>query len=160
MEPLQIGKKMHLMRPLVRRLDISTPYKLFKPKRWIWLARLAWWVLKKLRALEPWCETVTTYTYQRQNHDDINQALRELRQDITRAAARSEDFAVIVGEHTFNSIVHRNKASLRHFVLQGGALHYPTTGGYRGSVLGFPIHIVPYVEGMAVVPKVVIEKVK
>lgn len=136
----------------------ETPYKLYKmPKRWGAIAKLLWRVLHKLNALEPFSEKVTKWTYEPAQQDELHEIMLKAINEQPELAYNKKG-VFIIGEKTFQELV--DAPIFREtMVFHTGPFgrHDPYMGRQMYNV---PIHIVPYMEGVALVPKVVIEQVQ
>lgn len=131
----------------------ETPFKLIDSKAGI-LARACWWALKKMNALQPYSETVRTWQYVPHEQKALIDAMIE---------AASDDFdyiykgkaVFIIGGKTFSELTGAPafRDMMRFAVGEFG--HVDAYGGRR--FYDIPIHVVPGMIGMAVVPKVIIE---
>ena len=131
-----------------------TPYRFLGAKAGV-IARAAWWLLGKLGALEPYVETVETWTYLPSVQTDLLEAvLRAVRNG--RGMFNIDDAAIIMGAATFQELT--DSPVIRNYMIVSTA-PVAMEDPYRGRrVAGIPIHVVPGMTGMAVVPRVAIEK--
>lgn len=140
-------------------------YKLFsKPKSaWKgWLAKQLWKVLMKLGALEQYWTFTETYSYTHKHQEVVTKAILKHIDYLLDGGEKIEDYSIIIGGSTFyelTDLMIRN--GLMSFPL--GAVRFGNDDGesrYMYEFRGIPIHVVPHMEGIAIVPKVLIEKDK
>lgn len=133
----------------------ETPYKLRKePKRFAWLARLAWKLLHKLNALDIYSEKVTTWHYSKARATELADRIMEMRDDLERYYEDPDRYAVVMGQNDFMELMHA--PFMREEMVYIARINH-CSSPYRGIVRGLPVHVVPWLAGMAVLPKVVIE---
>jgi hypothetical protein len=134
-------------------------YKFFEPKKYAWLARLAWKLLTKLKALDPFHYTYDVQTFGYTEQDIVTRAILEQVDHITRDNRRITDFVFLVGSDTFYELAHLNVLEPIHFPL--GEVRYGEMKSedgcrvyeHRYSIRGLVVHVSPYVSGMAIVPR-------
>lgn len=160
--PLDARKGPQRIAALRRRAHVSyhkTPYMLAKEprvKRTGWLARMCWRVLHKIGALEVYQERIETYTFDSCIQERITDRVLFAAEAILERDGRPDDYAVVMGEDEL-----RNAWS--EMEMDGGfvtmrTLDYRHTG-YRGnSAMGLNVHAVAGLAGVALIPKVLIEK--
>lgn len=131
----------------------ATPYRLLERNAG-YLARAAWWLLNKLKALEPYFETVRTWTYVPHEQAPLHEAmLKAVDYDLRYVA---DDKAVfIIGGATFSELV---GAPAFQEQMRFSTGPFGMNDPYRGRrMFDIPIHVVPNMTGMAIVPRVIIE---
>ena len=160
--PLDARKGPQRIAAIRRREHISyakTPYKLAKEpqvKRTGWLARMCWNVLHKIGALEVYEERIETYTFDSCIQERITDQVFFAAKAIMERGGRPEDYAVVMGEHELRSIW--SEVEMNRSFITMRTLDYRYSG-YRGnSVMGLDVHAVAGLEGVAMIPKVLIEK--
>lgn len=131
----------------------ETPYRLLARKAGS-LARAAWWLLQKLNALEMHMETVSTWTYvphaQAPLHDAMLKAidgnLRYVADGKAVFIIGAADFSELAGAPAFREMMRFHTGP------------FGINDPYMGRrIFDIPIHVVPNMTGMAVVPRVIIE---
>jgi hypothetical protein len=136
----------------------QTPYMLLNENVGV-VARAAWWVLHKLGALSPYMESVRRWDYVPHEQKALHEAmLAAMPEDLEYIYNRKAVF--IMGGQTFSELV--NAPAFRDvmrfdtgpFGMAGG--RHDLYGGHR--MFDVPIHIVPNMTGMALVPRVIVEK--
>ena len=137
--------------------EVETPYMLAKSprvKRTAWLAKLCWWALHKIGGLTPHIEKIETYTYDEAVQERLTDRVMFAAAMIFDDGGNPEDYAVVLGE-----------PELRELWAEMGKNGFITmrtfdyrNSGYRGTVMGLHVHAVPGLAGMALIPKVLIEK--
>lgn len=119
------------------------------------LARGAWWLLKKLNALEPYMETVRRWEYVPHKQDALHEAmLKAIDYDI-EYIARGEAVFIIGGE-TFSELVDSPAFRDNMRFSTGPFMARDAYGGRR--MYDIPIHVVSNMTGIAVVPRVLVEE--
>lgn len=144
------------VREIIERKEM--PYMLLNAKAGR-IGRAAWWVLKKLNALSPYMESVHKYQYVPHEQKALHEAmLKAVNHDLRYVYEGKAVF--IIGGSTFSELC--NAPAFREQVMfmtgpfgMAGGRSDPY-GGRR--MFDIPIHIVPHMVGMAVVPRVLIEK--
>jgi hypothetical protein len=134
-------------------------YKFFEPKKYAWLARFAWKLLTKLKALDPFHYTYDVQTFGYTEQENITRAILEQFDHIVRDNRRINDFVFLVGSDTFHELTHLNVLEPIQFPL--GEVRYGEMKSedgcrvyeHRYSIRGLVVHVSPYVSGMAIVPR-------
>lgn len=142
------------VRDVIERKE--TPYMLLDSKAGI-VARWAWWVLHKLKALTPYVETVRRWEYVPHQQRALHEAMLEAVDHDLRYVADGKA-VFIVGGATFSEL-----ASAPAFREQMQFMTGPfgVEDPYHGRrIFDIPIHVVPGMVGMAVVPRVIVETKK
>jgi hypothetical protein len=137
--------------------EVETPYMLAKSprvNRTAWLANLCWWVLHKIGGLTPHFEKIETYTYDEAVQERLTERVMFAADMIFYDGGNPEDYAVVLGEPELSELWVE--------MAMNGFITMRTRGyrhsGYRGTVMGLDVHAVPGLVGMALIPKVLIEK--
>lgn len=131
----------------------QTPYMLMTGAGWI--ARAAWWVLKKQGALTPFVETIRTWTFEPAAQKPLYDAMIEAAgSDLPHVVSGNAVF--IIGSKNFQDLA-TAPAFKRVLTFESGpfAINDPY---YGRRVFNIPIHVVPNMVGFALVPKVLIEE--
>lgn len=132
---------------------IETPYRLLDKKAGV-IARAAWWVLNKLKALEPFYEKVQRWEYVPHKQAALHEAmLAAIDHDLRFVYERKAVF--IIGGKTFSELVGAPAFRERMMFMTGE--FFMGSNPYAGQMFDIPIHVVPNMVGMAVVPRVIIE---
>ena len=131
-------------------------YKLLKPKRLHWLARVLWWGLHKINALEPYLETVEIHTYGEPKQSKLDHAILAHLDHIMCRGHDPKDYAIIIGAEQFAELT--GILFRENHTVPSGRFCFQCPDGYRAEFVGLPVHVVPYMDGIALVPKVLIEK--
>jgi hypothetical protein len=139
------------VREIIERKE--TPYRLLDAKAGM-VARAAWWLLQKLNALTPYLETVRRWDYVPQEQGALHEAmLKAVDYDLRYIEDGKAVF--IIGGATFSELVSA-PAFREQVVFATGPFRMDDP--YRGRrMFDIPIHVVPGMVGMAVVPRVFIE---
>jgi hypothetical protein len=153
-QPQQIAIWPASIREVVERKE--TPYRLLDKKAGA-LARCAWWLLGKLKALDPYYESVRSWTYVPHEQAALHEAmLKAVDYDLRYIYEGKAVF--IVGGATFSELVGAPAFRDQMRFVTGP---FSLDDGYRGRrMFDIPIHVVPNMTGFAVVPRVVIETKK
>lgn len=133
----------------------ETPYMLRKePKRHAWLSRLCWKILHRLNALEMYSETVETFNYTKEDQKTLTKMVMSIGDFLWEAADDPERYVVICGAMEFQEAI---RSPELHHALAFQIGPFGTNRPYR-RMFNMDVHVVPYLSGIAVVPRVVIEK--
>lgn len=137
-------------------------YRFFKPRKHKWLARLLWWGLQKLKALAPFEYEVTIHTYGPAEQKKVDEAIMEhidhVASKVFMEGKEWDDYALIMGGETFHELTGILMKTM--ITVPSGRFHFNFNGGtYGNHFSGFPVHVIPFHTGTALVPKVLIEKV-
>jgi hypothetical protein len=137
---------------------VRTPYKFCKPKKYKWLANLLWKWLHKLDALKPFNEKYTTWTYTEQTAKQVNEAIFEAMESFMVGWDAVEDYAFLIGGVDFQELTD-SPTFTRHLRLLTGS--FGRVGVYSTpEYLDIPIHVIPHMRGIVIVPKVTFYKTK
>lgn len=152
---IQPGESIHFMTPRLSIRYVETPYKLRKePKRFAWLARLCWKMLHKLNALEMFSEKVERWTYTQAAQEALTKKVMTMSEALWEASENPEKFVVICGALDFAEAAHTPEF---RDALMFSIGPFGSEKPYR-RMFNMDVHVVPYLKGVAVVPRVVIEK--
>lgn len=119
-----------------------------------WLIRKMWQWLHNCGALRPYEHTIDTYEFGEPEAETIWRAVQEQMLELLDAGEEPSDYALVCGAATFRELTDAVADSLRTFNMP--PFRYGLRG-YRGEVRGVPLHVVPRMEGIALIPRVVIE---
>lgn len=140
-----------LMETVERR---ETPYRLLDHNANI-IARAAWWLLQKMKALQIYHETIRTWTYEPHKQQALHEAMLTAADGDLRYIYEGKAVFIIGGQEfseLTNAPVFREEMMFRT-----GPFGFQDA--YRGrQIFNIPIHVVPHMTGMAVIPKVLIER--
>lgn len=147
----------------VMAVEYPEGYKFFKPKKYAWLARKLWRALEKLHALQPWFHKFEVATYGNTEQKNLSDAIFKQIDYILRDGRNIEDFAIVVGGSTFNELTGMKMFQELSVPLQ--MMRYyerrPENKGlyeYRYTYRGLYVHVNPYMEGIALIPRVILEE--
>jgi len=135
----------------------STPYKYFRPKRLGFVARLCWWLLKKLGALQPYSEKYEVWTYTPDKKRALTEYVACALNGYLDFFRSPDDFVLIVGAVDFAEIMNEYDFQQRHITLNTGSLYYGIDG-YTYTIKGIPVHIVGHMRGLTILQKAIIEE--
>ncbi len=146
------------VRSVIERKE--TPYKFLDANAGM-VARAAWWLLNKLGALRPFFESVQRWEYVPHNQAPLHEAMMKAI-DYDLRYIENGKAVFIIGGQTFSELVSapafrdQMRFMTGPFYLDGGS-----RDPYHGRrMFDVPVHVVPGMVGMAVVPRVIIEKRK
>lgn len=123
------------------------------------LARLLWRALGRLRALELFQYTETVYSYTKVEQDQLTELFFQQIGEIADRGGNPRDYCLVIGGEDFSRIVKDyHDLSARGLVVPLGSIWHQTAGGYRTDYAGLPVHVVGWLKGVAVLPKVIVEK--
>lgn len=146
----------------IPRVYYPEGYKILKPKKFTWLARALWWGLKKLKALQPYMTEVIIYEYGPVEREKVSQALLAqmdyMAHSIMNYRNLESDFCIIMGGETFFELT--EIMMLENITLPLNHFYHQDERGYRAEFKGMKVHVVPHVQGMAIIPKVLVERYK
>ena len=152
-------REMMLMEPV--ELDFTNKRAFdgwdYEPVKLAILARAAWWLLTKLGAIKKRFGTTRIYKFREPKaSDSINEAVFRAIKDRIRHDGLPEDYAVVMGHETFREMmrVTQDLMPMGSQVFQFRAGPF----GYRGEMFNVPVHVIETVKGVALVPRVVIER--
>jgi hypothetical protein len=120
-----------------------------------WYIRLAFWMLTKQQVISTHWEAIETWTYVPAKQNDLHTVIMNcIRQDIDYVnegkavfLIGGKDFSELAGSPVFREVT----------TFSTGPFH--RNDPYRGrQIYGFPIHVVPHMTGVALVPRVLIEQ--
>ena len=135
----------------------ETPFKLLDHKAGM-ISRFLWWVLKKMRRLQPYSETVRTWAYVPHQQDELHnamlKALEEARFDMHDVY--DDNLVFLIGGQDFSSLA-AAPAFGRQMMFETGPFGMQSPY-YGRRMFDIPIHVVPNMMGLAVVPRAIIEK--
>lgn len=119
------------------------------------LIRKMWRWLHNCGALTPYMATEETYEFGRNEEKEIFCRIEHQIFEMIHANQSPENYAIICGAETFHEITRAVVDHHRSFDLSPFQFGH---NRYRGEVRGLKLHVVPRMEGIAMVPKVVIEQ--
>jgi hypothetical protein len=119
-----------------------------------WLTDVLWWALRKLGAIHPHMGVVHQWRFQGKVKDpDVLKAIYEA-VDIEMVHRRPGEYAVVMGIEDYTSLMHQSRDNMppQGFAFTAGPF------GYRGETFGIPVHVVNTMQGIAAIPRVIIEQ--
>ena len=160
MKPLQTNQRIAAIRRFPHIRYAATPYMLAKQprmKRTGWLARLCWKVLHRIGALEPYSERIEIYTFDSCIQERITDRVMFAAEAILERGERPENYAVVMGEVELREVWKEMELNQSFVTMQTKEYRYQDS--YRGrTVMGLNVHAVAGLIGVALIPKVLIEK--
>lgn len=149
---------MYLLEPL--EMDVTSSRFMdgwdYDPKNHKWLADVLWWALGKIGALKARHSTHKAYRLRPpRNTQTVIEAVSRAIKNADRFYHERGSYALIMGHETYRELM-REQAPL--MPMGGRSFEFVAEIGYNGRIMGVPVHVVETVKGVAVVPKVVIEK--
>jgi len=171
MEPVRNGRTLRLA--VFNQTDV-----MFKPEGYImrkrpkknrtfgykvrdWITDKMWSQLHKWKKLEPYFFHEKVYSYGEEQAQEISKLLdgEIWRLFDERNMNEPEDYCIVVGGQEFYDIAkgyaHNGGQVL---TLPSAEFRYAHAGGYKGRALCFPIHVVPWLTGAAIIPKAIVER--
>lgn len=153
--------EVEMMKPQKLERIQLTPYFAFKePKKYKWVARLAWALLSKLKALRVKQETVTTITYSSTDAKTITNKIHRAILEMFERGLRREDVVLVIGGIDFDELV-SIQVDYQHmgFPLAEVSFTRESHGQYeRMTYKGLTVQVIPSMKGFALIPRVVIER--
>lgn len=111
----------------------------FRPDRkWHWVQRFCFWVLRKIRAYQS--VAYSTSTAVRLDRDKLMPAVYALLKEATKSQFNSIE-RIVMGGEDFRRLMESPDLP------RSMALNVP------GTLLGFPLQVVPWIEGVMVIPR-------
>lgn len=149
---------MHLLEPLemsVTSNRFMDGYD-FEPTKHKWLANIFWKALTRLGALKQRYGTEKTYKLRDpKNAQSVVDAVANALRNAERFFHRPGEYAVVMGHETYRDLM-REQSPL--MPMGGRSFEFVAGVGYNGRIFNVPVHVVETVKGVAVIPKIVIEK--
>lgn len=128
----------------------------YEPQKHEWLAKALWWGLKKIGAVKVRMSTSKVYKLRDpKNAQSVVEAVANAIKNADQFFYKRHSYAVIMGYETYRNLMGEQSSLMP---MGGRAFEFTTQIGYNGQMFGVPVHVVETVKGVAVVPKVVIEK--
>lgn len=155
-----------------------TPFMLFQPKKkgragWkVLVARKLWNLLERIGALVPYQEKIVTFTYTEEHRTRLNALAFDAYKAANAQGLEPDDMAFLIGAEDFRDLSRTAEDfhEFRMFTVHGGQFQFnratdqrhPRIGSpmhrYTTTIHDIPVHVVPWMKGIAVVPKVLIEE--
>lgn len=129
----------------------------FKPKKYGWLARLLWRLLKKIDAVSQFYETYDVWTYTPEHSKLLTKEIHKHINGVLRYYMESpDDFVLVCGNSDFKELL--NSPDFTNTIMVDTGPYAYRHSGQGFKVMGIPIHVVPWIEGYALLPKRLIDK--
>jgi hypothetical protein len=120
------------------------------------LAALCWHILHKLHAVEPFRYSEKFYSYGDAEQGSVTELILKSVDSALRHRAVPEDYCIVLGAKEFSELM-RDMPIHDHLTVPAGRI-CRVRDGYREEFRGLPVHVVPRLSGVAVLPKVIIEE--
>ena len=150
-------EEVHFMRLDKTTSGFPTPAYEFKPTRRRWLCNLMWKYLTKWGALKPHFEKVEKFHYSEQRKETITQHVMFAARELMRNHLSTKDYVVVMGEADLNNLVNEWRVQGRNVLLSTGP-YYWQDGNIRMTLNNMPVHVVPFMKGCVLIPKMVVQK--
>lgn len=143
-------KTFYFAKTKIDRVFKETGAVTFKPGRWKWVANVAWRVLNRLRALEPFYHPLETYSYtpdlQMKVTDAIIKHAENIRSksDLARAVA-------IMGAADFQELTHIHLTDRTSLLTGEIRVSENNNGKIMTTYRNIPIQVIPNLKGVAVI---------
>lgn len=128
-----------------------------------WIASKLWSVLHRMGATGIASEKIETLTYgeieQKRVTDTIFYGIEEVMSH-SEWGGSPDDFCIVMGGADFAELLHTAPFDMVQMTVPAADAFRANEGGYRAKLSGYPIHIVPWLKGHAILPRVVVEKRK
>lgn len=121
------------------------------------LGSLLWKLLHKIGALEQYWFNEKIYHYGAEQQGKIADLIEEQILQVIDRHGRVEDHCIVLGGKDFADIM-RSYEPFGLITVGAGRMSFGFASGYRCELRGLPVHVVPYLRGVAVLPKVIVEK--
>lgn len=122
------------------------------------LARVCWKLIRKLGACETHFECVKTYSYTTSIQERVRDKVMFAASEVLERGDDIDDYAVVMGEVQLRDLWSDIEAGAGGITLNGGDFRFYHSNGYRTQIIGLPVHVVRGLFGVALIPKVIIEK--
>lgn len=136
----------------------------FKPKKYIRLANFLWKFLRKIDAVSNMFETYDVWTYTPEHNKLLTKEIHKHINGVLRYyMEKPDDFVLVCGNSDFKTLLHSPDFAKTisfdtgPYVIGHKDDHPMAQPSY--TVMGIPIHVVPWIEGYALLPKRIIDKV-
>lgn len=114
------------------------------------ITNFAWWILNKFSVLDWVMDEQESWKYTIIDRNKLSEEIFKTVKDLRYFAESPDKYALVIGGRTFQEIV--GSPDFHHyFSLPLNSL------AYSGQLFNIDAHVVPHLEGMALIPKVVIE---
>lgn len=136
------------------------PTNTYKPKlikRFQWLANLSWWVINKLQASEHHLETIKKYTYNKIDQQNLFESFRSTIDNLYARGENPYDYVFVIGVNQFREITGDQEMYLSGVVSFDLQFNHHSSSLQRGTVYGINTYVVHAIDGIAVLPKQIIE---
>ena len=125
-----------------------------------WLSRLLWKALDWLGGLEQFYTTEKHLVYTDHQQKQVAELIgKHLLDNVISPGYSIDDYVVIMGEVEFSEVMKTKADYGQYLMLSAGEINFEHDG-YRGRILGCPVMVVAGLSGVAVIPRVIVEKEK
>jgi hypothetical protein len=119
------------------------------------LAALCWHILHKLHAVEAFQYSEKIYRYGDTEQGKVTDLILKSVDAVLRHRGVPEDYCIVLGAKEFSELM-RDMPIHEGFTVPAGRI-CRANNVYRDEFRGLPVHVVPHLSGVAVLPKVIVE---
>jgi hypothetical protein len=149
--------------PLVTRKLFRQPegYRRKKPSGIWWRDKLSSWcwkLLHRLRTVEQFGFTEKVYDYGPAEQGKVTERIVKAINELYKGDAKPDDYCIVMGAIDFRDLM-GDPVIIRegYYTVPAGEIGY-STRGYRGRFMDLPVHVVANLSGVALIPRVLIER--
>ena len=150
----------------IRRVERIIDFEHFRlkdrlPRMTGWICRAAWWGLHRLGALERREVWEERFVYDPEANPKVGEALQNIALQIVKMNRDPADYAVIIGLPQWRELVGQDSVfdyAPDAITVEHGPFRFRT--GYQRRRFNLLVHVCPTVDGLAAVPRVVLERIK
>lgn len=121
------------------------------------VARWCWRLLHKLNAVEQYGFYETVYSYGPAEQDAVGSMIERGILELIDQGRNVEDYSIVLGAQDFAELV-KGFTPQDLITVPSSRLTFRGRGSYRAEFRGLPVHVVPNLSGLAILPKVIIEQ--
>lgn len=144
-------QELHYLQRTVERIPIHNGWTLSKKAKCWYLAKFCWWILRKIKGLAPVIYDDVKYHRTRFNGQDIIEKIFKANRQLQIFALNPDKYVLILGAQTFAEMINTNP-DIRH------QFQFEAEIEYTGRLYLTKVHVIPDLEGFAMIPKVVLEE--
>jgi hypothetical protein len=130
-------------------------YQFREPKKWAWVARLAWKLLKRLGALDMLTERLVRFDFGKKQAEFCGNEILKKCENLHEFHDDPSRYICIVGNEQFREILHspdfhREAAFIAGPLARGGRFR-------SAEYFGVRIYCIPHLSGWAMIPRHIVE---
>ena len=135
-------------------------YKVRKDCRSWWknkLSALCWKILIRIGALDQFGYMEKSYHYGEPERKKVSELILKSIDNIWERNEDQEDYCIVIGAKEFQEVMGEYAHDHGYMNVIAGPFGFQR-GGYRSEIHNLPVHVVAGVSGVALIPKVLVEK--